>query len=511
MSAAIDYSIRQAEKHNKRGDINSAKAVIERAIQKYPDNPRLQSVAKRLTAKFTSPSEEWQTLSPETFQECEHLFQTEQWLLLIKKCSEIIDDNEDIPQVWNFLGIAQRFAGFPLLAEISHRRAVDIDPSFCAGFSNLGNLLKELKKFSEAEDAHMKALKIEPKNPRLMNNLGLLYEEIGRFDEAAEILQKSVEIDPEYATAEYNLSTINLRKQNFSIGWKQRQCRWTRIGCEEPYLEINKPEWTGNKTGHLFVWAEQGVGDEVMFASCFPELLNFCDKLTVSVGTRLLPLFTRSLPKEINIIERSSTAPDIGCDCHAPASTALGHLRQKIEDFEVGTKPWLVPDQRKVEILRSELLKYSDGKKIVGLSWHTKSNQNGAKRSLPLIDIAKNLDDNLFLVNLQYGDVANEVSALPQQLGKGIASFGNVDNWSDLDSFVALIDACDTVVSIDNSTVHFAGAIGKECHVLLPFSAEWRWGENNACKSYWYESLHLHWQKDLDDWSLPLSSIKTSI
>ena len=144
-------------------------------------------------------------------------------------------------------------------------------------------------------------------------------------------------------------------------------------------------------------WAEQGVGDEVMFASCFSELLNFCDKLTVSIGPRLLPLFARSLPKEINIVERSVAPPDIGFDCHAPAMTALGHLRKKIEDFETGKKPWLVPDAGKVEMLRSELAKYSGGKKIVGLSWHTKSNQYGAKRSLPLIDIAKNLDDDLFL------------------------------------------------------------------------------------------------------------------
>ena len=71
-----------------------------------------------------------------------------------------------------------------MLAEISHRKAVDIDPNFCAGFSNLGNILKDLKKFSESEDAHLKAAKIEPKNPRLMNNLGLLYEEMGRFDDA---------------------------------------------------------------------------------------------------------------------------------------------------------------------------------------------------------------------------------------------------------------------------------------------------------------------------------------
>ena len=511
MSAAIDYSIRQAEKHNKRGDINTAKAVIEKAIQKYPDNPRLRIAARRLYEKSNAPLRKSHTMAPEAFEQCEHLFQTEQWLLLIKKCSEIIEDDADIPSVWNFLGIAQRFAGFPMLAEISHRKAVDIDPNFCAGFSNLGNILKDLKKFPEAEDAHLKAAKIEPKNPRLMNNLGLLYEEMGRFDDAEKILEKAVKIDPSYSTAEYNLSTLKLRKQNFSIGWKQRQCRWTRIGCDEPYLETNQPEWNGDKTGHLFVWAEQGVGDEVMFASCFSELLNFCDKLTVSVGPRLLPLFTRSLPKEINIVERSVAPPDIGFDCHAPAMTALGHLRRKIEDFEVGKKPWLVPDARKVKILRSELQRHSEGKKIVGLSWHTKSNQYGAKRSLPLIDIAKNLDDDLLLVNLQYGDVASEVSLLPQQLGRGIASFGNVDNWSDLDSFIALISACDTVVSIDNSTVHFAGALGKECHVLLPFSAEWRWGENNACKSYWYESLYLYWQKELDDWSHPLSSIKNSV
>ena len=130
MTAAIDYSIRRAEKHGKRGDINTAKAVLEKAMQKYPDNPRLVSAAKRLDAKGNAPLRVSQSLSPELFQECEHLFQTEQWLLLIKKCSEIIEDDADIPSVWNFLGIAQRFAGFPMLAEISHRKAVDIDPNF---------------------------------------------------------------------------------------------------------------------------------------------------------------------------------------------------------------------------------------------------------------------------------------------------------------------------------------------------------------------------------------------
>ena len=46
----------------------------------------------------------------------------------------------------------------------------------------------------------------------------------------------------------------------------------------------------------------------------------------------------------------------------------------------------------------------------------------------------------------------------------------NIDNWSQLDLFAALIMACDEVISIDNSTVHFAGALGKSvmfCCLLL--------------------------------------------
>ena len=76
MSAAIDYSIRQAEKHNKRGDINTAKAVIEKAIQKYPDNPRLRLAARRLDKKGNAPLRKSHTIAPEAFEECEHLFQT---------------------------------------------------------------------------------------------------------------------------------------------------------------------------------------------------------------------------------------------------------------------------------------------------------------------------------------------------------------------------------------------------------------------------------------------------
>ena len=90
------------------------------------------------------------------------------------------------------------------------------------------------------------------------------------------------------------------------------------------------------------------------------------------MGTRLLPILKRSLPSEINVIERVPFAPYIGFDVHAPALTAIGHVRTQIDDFSNGAKSWLIADENKVDILRSLLQEHANNRKIVGLSWHTK-------------------------------------------------------------------------------------------------------------------------------------------
>ena len=50
MSASIDRSIRQAEKYDRLGEVDAARAVIEKEIGRYPNNPRLQVMAERFAA-----------------------------------------------------------------------------------------------------------------------------------------------------------------------------------------------------------------------------------------------------------------------------------------------------------------------------------------------------------------------------------------------------------------------------------------------------------------------------
>ncbi|MDB4128004.1 hypothetical protein N9560_00945, partial [Hyphomicrobiales bacterium] len=85
-----------------------------------------------------------------------------------------------------------------------------------------------------------------------------------------------------------------------------------------------------------------------------------------------------------------------------------------------------------------------------------------------------------------------------------------VDNKNDIDGLASIIEACDVVVSIDNATVHLAGALGKDTHVILPFKSDFRWMAD-VNKSIWYNSITLYRQKRDLRWDNMLKEIKHNI
>ena len=80
----------------------------------------------------------------------------------------------------------------------------------------------------------------------------------------------------------------------------------------------------------------------------------------------------------------------------------------------------------------------------------------------------------------------------------------------DLDGLAALIEACDHIVTIDGVIAHLAGALGKNCTILLPYSANWRWGYESE-DSYWHSSLRLLRQNRISDWSYPIEKLKIEL
>ena len=95
-------------------------------------------------------------------------------------------------------------------------------------------------------------------------------------------------------------------------------------------------------------------------------------------------------------------------------------------------------------------------------------------------------------------------------MGVTINDWTDADPLKDLDNFTAQISALDLVISIDNSTVHFAGALGTPVWVLLPFSPEWRWFLNRD-DSPWYPSVRLFRQKKMDAWDSVFEEVTKSL
>jgi len=248
-----------------------------------------------------------------------------------------------------------------------------------------------------------------------------------------------------------------------------------------------------------------------MFLSCLEQLKKQCRTLTISMTDRLIPLFDKQDNYGVRFISRSSALPDWEYDFQVPAQTALGLLRKKLKDFEQGKTPYLSANPENVQIIRSELQKVANGRPIIGLSWFSNNAKSGKQRSIRLKDLVAQIPETAFLLNLQYGDVSQDMAELEAALGRGIATFSNIDNFAHLELFAALIQACDRVVSIDNSTVHFAGAMGIKCDVLLPFSSDWRWGLPGDASSYWYDSLCLHWQDEPNNWATAFESLKKEL
>jgi ADP-heptose:LPS heptosyltransferase len=168
-------------------------------------------------------------------------------------------------------------------------------------------------------------------------------------------------------------------------------------------------------------------------------------------------------------------------------------LRRRESDFAAASRPYLTADPARRAALRA---RYADGRPLVGIAWATR-NRTALQRSMPPSALAPLLrDSGLRCVSLQYGDaamLAEETRGLPLLIDP------EVDALASIEEALAQVAAMDLVVSVDNSTVHFAGALGVPCHALLPLNAEWRWMTGRA-DTPWYAGVRLSRRQRGESW-----------
>ena len=383
-----------------------------------------------------------------------------------------------------------------------YRLALVCDPSFSDAHTNLGTVLNQQGKLDEAVTCHEKALALRPDFAEAHHNLACVLHAKGITDAAFRRYGRAIALKPDYANAHFGQTLILLLQARYVEGWQGYEWRWKSDQQSTRWRRSEQPLWTGDRlqAGHLLLWGEQGIGDEILFAGLVPDAVATGNECVLECDPRLVPLFTRSFPGVKIKAAHSGDHPPIAA--HLPTGSLPGLFRKNASAF-LSSCAYLHADP--IGSARFRDL-YSDGRRVIGLAWHTKNPKSGYRRSIDLSLLALLFTrTDVRWISLQYGDhdaIETETAAV----GAPMLIDRSVDQFANIDTFAAQVSAMDLVITIDNSTAHLAGALGVPVWVLLPFAPDWRWlEEREDCP--WYPSMRLFRQTRLGDWGSVVTQV----
>ena len=392
-----------------------------------------------------------------------------------------------------------------------YQRALALKPQLPETHYNLGNTLHALDRLEEAVACFRTALALRPQYAEAHYNLGCALKDMGRLDEAQICIGKALEIKPDYPQARFAQALAQLQSADFRLGWLNYESRWESEDHRTPMRNYPQPLWTGERldAGRLLLWGEQGVGDEIQFASLIPDAIGTGNSIVLDCDPRLRTLFARSFPR-IEVI--SSGNPDSGqppnseVAAHLPTGSLPALFRADESSFEFAAA-YLKPDP----ILQCDFRdRYSDGRELVGLAWHTSNPGSGRRRSIDLSLLASLFaQEGLHWISLQYGDF-DDLDQQVELAGVALLIDRSVDQFADIDRFAAQVAAMDLVITIDNSTAHLAAALGIPVWLLLPFAADWRWMQGRT-KSPWYPTMRIFRQPRAGDWQSVIDEVRLEL
>ncbi|MEO0996736.1 MAG: tetratricopeptide repeat protein [Pseudomonadota bacterium] len=393
---------------------------------------------------------------------------------------------------WQFnLGVALQQSDRPADAANAYRAALALRPDYRQAAENLGVVLADLGERAAARSVLEHALSLAPDSTLAALNLATVAMADGDDAAAGRLLDDVLEREPANATAALKLSSVLLRRGDFDAGWRRYEQRLHAPDFlnETPLASVPLPVWDGRRLDGktLYVLAEQGIGDEIMFAGLLPRAAARCDAVIVRAAPRLVPLLERSFP-DLDIVAADDDAIPAAADFRVFAGSLP--YRLGVGADEPPAPPYLAADAAVVRNLRERLAGYGDGP-FIGISWAGGADPRAqAERRAPAAAWRPLLDGGFVFVDVQYGEHPAERDALAQT-GARVIRLADVDPLTDMDTFAALLAALDCVVSVDNSTAHLAAALGTRTAILLPRVAERRWLQGRR-DTLWYRAATLY-------------------
>lgn len=348
-------------------------------------------------------------------------------------------------------------------------------------YTNLGLAYQQSGQYWKARENLEKSIQNNP-TPEALTNYSGMFIEIGESKKCAALCEQAIAMNPDLTTAHWNLAISLLGDGVWDRAWDEHEWGLKIGGLREDRQVVDVPRWDGTQDKTVLIYGEQGLGDEIMFASMLPDILK-TNKVVLECHQRLETLFKKSFP-EIPVYgtredKLVAWAGDHPIDYRLSIGSLGKFYRRSIESFP-GTA-----------YLKAEPLPKA-GKFRVGISWIGGGQKQGRvqKRSIPLLWWKSLLKvPDVEFVSLQYTDSKEEMD-LMGALGFDIQRMDGSVKARDYYETAKLVASCDLVISICTSVVHLAGALGVPCWCATPHFPAWRY--QNEGKMPWYRSVSLY-------------------
>lgn len=344
-------------------------------------------------------------------------------------------------------------------------KVLQIRPDYAEAYCTLGRVLSADAQNDDALAAFQMAIELSPTFAEAYVNLGSVLQTIGQPDNALKAYEIALNIKPKMDMAYWNLALALLSVGRLDEGWSLFGYGFTS-GQRLPYRPFPGLLWDGGDVSDktLFVWREQGIGDDLRFSSIYHDLADKADKLIIETDKRLVPLYQRTWPNAI-VREETNTStgrgnmPEPDFDVTAPAGMAASFVRRNLEDFPADPQP-LRPDAKVQTRCKAWLDTLGSGPKI-GFAWRSKlMTKTRAVYHTQIKEWADLLGtEGLTFVNLQYDNVEAELEELEQEFGIKVHQMPDLDLFNDLDGAAALTSMVDLVISSPSSVLEMAGAL----------------------------------------------------
>ena len=351
----------------------------------------------------------------------------------------------------------------------------------------LGSALREKGENAAAIAQYRAALAIRPRYVPALVNLADMLCDAGDPVAARTLYDAALAAEPRNAQARMNRAILHLLNGDLKDGWRDYAARAELPGKVPVIVEGPRfSPWTGGslKRTRLLVRAEQGVGDQILFASLIPDLAVRARRdggsIVLECEPRLAALFARSFPGVTvrpaaiqNIGNRPVAAYDwLKAAGGANAATLMGslprYLRPSLADFPA-PHAFLVPDADEVARWKTAF-----GGKAIGICW--RSGKMGGHRTVQYAPLeawgAFLRATEARFVSVQYDAAPEEIAALEAMSGKTIHVPQGIDQKNELDRAAALMAALEAVVTAPTAVSWLAAGVGTPTYKVL-YDTSW--------------------------------------